>query len=140
MPPVEEPVGEPVAELAEEEAEEAVVPPVAEEVEEVEEVEAKEPAIREAEEMVAARPDDHRSRLALARAYRDSERWNDALAQYERLVKAGALMDAVIEDVEQVIAQQAADHATYLLLGDAYMKDGRLRKALAAYREAMARL
>ena len=90
--------------------------------------------------MVAARPDDHRSRLALARAYRDEERWDDALAQYGKLVKAGALVDAVIEDLEQVVAQQTANHATYLLLGDAYMKDGRLQQALDTYREAMARL
>lgn len=110
-----------------------VTPPVAEEV-------AEESALRQAEARVEADPHDHHSRLALARAYRDAARWADALAQYEQLVKAGALVDAVIADMEQVIEEQPADHTTYMVLGDAYMKDGRLQLALAAYREAMARL
>ena len=127
-PSVEEVIGE---EQAEEAAVEAVPAPVEE---------AEEPAIREAKARVAAQPGDHHGRLALARAYRDAERWNDALAQYEKLIKAGELVDAVIEDMEQVVEQRVADHATYILLGDAYVKDGRLQKALAAYKEAMARL
>jgi tetratricopeptide (TPR) repeat protein len=101
---------------------------------------AEETAIREAEALVAARPSDHHSRLALARLYRDAARWDAARAQYEKLVKAGALVDAVIEDIEQVMEQHPADYATCLLLGDAYMKDGRLQKALNAYREAMSKL
>ena len=145
---VEEEAAVTEAVVSEEMAAEIVAPVLGEEVEaekvvaaEAEAVlSAEETAIREAEALVAARPSDHHGRLALARLYRDAARWDAARAQYEKLVKAGALVDAVIADIELAMEQQPADYATCLLLGDAYMKDGRLQKALNAYREAMSRL
>ncbi|RMF35143.1 MAG: tetratricopeptide repeat protein, partial [Chloroflexi bacterium] len=60
-----------------------------------------------------------------------------SLAEYSHLIGSSALLEAVIADLEQAVQQQPQSSHVHLTLGDAYMKDGQLQKALAAYRQAL---
>lgn len=126
--------------------EEAPPPPIEEMLEEeprVEEVAAvAEPlsVIERHQSRLADQPGDHQTRLALARAYGEEGEVKEALEHYRRLVKSAALLDEVIADLVGVATERPDDHAILTLLGDAYVKDGRLQEALEAYRKAMAEL
>ena len=89
---------------------------------------------------LADQPGDHETRLALARAYREGGEVEGALEHYRRLVNSAALLDEVIADLVGVATERPDDHAILTLLGDAYVKDGRLQEALEAYRKAMTEL
>ncbi|TKJ31453.1 MAG: hypothetical protein CEE40_01305 [Chloroflexi bacterium B3_Chlor] len=79
-------------------------------------------------------PRDHRTRLALARVHSREGELDQAVSQYEVILSYGQLFEEVIEDLE-AMADRARDHlATHELLADAYMKGGRLQKALDKYR------
>ena len=79
-------------------------------------------------------PRDHSTRLALARAYSREGQLDQAVSQYEAVLSYGQLFEEVIDDLE-AMADEARDHlATHELLADAYMKGGRLQKALDKYR------
>ncbi|MBC8253585.1 MAG: hypothetical protein H8E35_06105 [Ardenticatenia bacterium] len=79
-------------------------------------------------------------RLALARAALKSGSWPQALSIYTTLVNSAELLDGVIDDLEEGIRNHPEDFAGYQMIGDAYMKDGRLPSALQAYRTALAKL
>jgi cytochrome c-type biogenesis protein CcmH/NrfG len=80
-------------------------------------------------------PNDHDSRLRLARALRDKGNWADSVAQYETLVENLALLDAVSSDLAASTHPRARR-----LLGDIYMRQGRLQEALDTYRGALNQL
>ena len=84
-------------------------------------------------------PRDAAERLALARAAAESS-WSQALSVYESLVSSADLLSTVIADLEEGIRRHPDDYAGYQLVGDAYMKEGRLPEALRAYRTALAKL
>jgi tetratricopeptide (TPR) repeat protein len=63
-----------------------------------------------------------------------------AMKHYEKLVQSGQLVDAVIEDLEELARTHPDDHTVYQLLGDAYMKDGRLQRALETYQLALTKV
>jgi cytochrome c-type biogenesis protein CcmH/NrfG len=52
------------------------------------------------------------------------------------VIRAGKLLDSVTADLEGHVGQWP-DASTQRVLGDAYMKDGRLQKALDTYRRAL---
>jgi tetratricopeptide (TPR) repeat protein len=85
-------------------------------------------------------PEDSDARLAMARAALNAGDWSEALMIYETLVSSSELLDSVIEDMQAGVRRHAEDAAGYQLLGDAFMKDGRLQDALKAYRTALAQL
>ncbi len=79
-------------------------------------------------------PQDHEARLDLARAYSKERDLDQAAFHYSEIVSSGSILDEVIDDLEAA-ADDAPDHLpTHELLADAYMKDGRLQKALDKYR------
>jgi tetratricopeptide (TPR) repeat protein len=121
--PVEEPPG----------AEEIAVPAVEEPVEAV----VEEPSrIDELEAQLRARPRDYGSRLELARLRCDGQDWNAALDQYEKLISARKLLSDVCGDLE-AMAEEDVDRARlYQLLGDVYMQQDQLDRALEMYRLA----
>jgi tetratricopeptide (TPR) repeat protein len=84
-------------------------------------------------------PRDAAERLTMARAAAMSS-WSQALAVYESLVSSADLLSTVIADLEEGIRKHPDDYAGYQLVGDAYMKDGRLPDALRAYRTALTKL
>jgi cytochrome c-type biogenesis protein CcmH/NrfG len=103
------------------------------------ELETREVEVRPfAEQMIYLRehPRDYETWLELARAqWQINDRWG-ALESYGQIVRAGKLLDQVIPDLETCLEQWP--HITaQRLLGDAYMKDGRLSEALHTYRRAL---
>ncbi|MDX1687010.1 MAG: tetratricopeptide repeat protein [Candidatus Promineifilaceae bacterium] len=113
-----------------------------EEVESVTEEEA--PPIEE--EMPAPGPlppaatlDLDQERLESARAALDAGDVEAAVSDYRALLDAGEGMNALIAEMEiQVAAHKQA--SLHELLGDTYMRNGQLQKALDAYRQALDQL
>jgi NAD-dependent oxidoreductase involved in siderophore biosynthesis len=83
-----------------------------------------------------ADPDDHEVRLALARAYRDEKKPNNAFEQFQTLVSSGHLVQELLSDLEGLCASHANDARWHQLLGDAYVRTNQLADALNAYRAA----
>ncbi len=113
-------------------------PPVVEEMVEeapTEVIEEAPPTIEGYLDRLAAEPQDHEARLGLARAYLAQGEPDEALTHYRAIIHSEAtLIGEVIEDLEAA-AQEAPHHLpTQQLLGDAYMKGGRLQEALEKYR------
>jgi tetratricopeptide (TPR) repeat protein len=142
-PAVAEPASLPVEETPVPITEELEAPPELEEVVPAE----PEPPIVVAEEVVtgipafrrqlAAEPDDHITRLALARALTDDGILDEALDKYDELVAAGQELDGVAVDLEEVVRSSPRNTLARRVLGDAYMKQNRLGEALEAYRQAL---
>ncbi|MCX7682758.1 MAG: tetratricopeptide repeat protein, partial [Anaerolineae bacterium] len=81
-------------------------------------------------------PRDYDAWLELAKLLGQTGKWDEALEAYSHLVRTGQLLEDVISDLERR-AEQRADPATWRVLGDAYMKGGRLQEALEVYRRAL---
>jgi thioredoxin-like negative regulator of GroEL len=116
--------------------------PIAEEI--VEEAPVEEVPLTTIEgylDRLAAEPQDHEARLGLARAYLAQGERDQALTHYRTIIHSEAtLIGEVIEDLEAA-AQETPEHLpTQQLLGDAYMKSGRLEEALEKYRWLRERL
>jgi tetratricopeptide (TPR) repeat protein len=87
-------------------------------------------------EQLKTRPRDTNLRLELARLYVAEQDWDAALAQYGKLVSARKQLPDVIQDLEP-LEQTGVDRAQlYQLLGDAYMHQDQLDRALQMYRQA----
>jgi len=83
-----------------------------------------------------AHPRDYEGWLALARALWQAGQRDEALEAYSRLIRPGRLLDGVIADLEGYVRQRP-DVSLQRVLGDAYMKVGRLQEALSLYRRAL---
>jgi len=81
-------------------------------------------------------PRDYKARLALARALWQAGEQQEALEAYTRVIRFGKSLENVISDLE-VYLEQRPDVSIQRVLGDAYMKDGRLQEALDVYRRAL---
>jgi len=128
-PVIEEVPGVPEMEIAGP-LEEAVAPPEAPTVEVPAEPFAAERAY------LKEHPRDYEAWLSLARALWQAGEQGEALEAYTRVIRAGKFLDSVIADLEEHVEQQP-DASTQRVLGDAYMKDGRLQEALNIYRQAL---
>ncbi len=128
VPEEEEVVPEAIVEEVEEEVPEAVVEEVVAEEAEVP------PTIDGLLERLASHPEDHQARLGLVRLYLAQGEREEALPHLRGLVREGQLLQDAIQELEAV-AQEAPEHLpTQQLLGDAYMKAGRLEEAIEKYR------
>lgn len=75
------------------------------------------------------------SQLVQARAYRNADRMDDALREYEYVIsRSPRLVPEVIMDLESLVASGEAPLDAHRLLGDAYTRAGRLNDALERYR------
>ena len=129
--------------------EEEIAGPAAEAPEAEEEAEALEPAragleaptpfIGQALERLEMRPDDHEMRLALARAWKDENRFERAEEHDELLIQADQYLESIVRDLEAAVSEPESAQQAWILLGDAYMKQGRLSDAMQAYRKALGR-
>ena len=79
---------------------------------------------------------DHHARLAFARALVEANEEAESLAAYAILVDRGKLLEDVIADLEQC-SERRGTSEVLRVLGDAYMKDGKLEDALNIYRKAL---
>ena len=85
-------------------------------------------------------PNDYTSRLGLARALRDQQQTVPGLDQYETLINASQQLQDVVNDLRGLVGEQAELPRVSRLLGDAFMRQGRLQEALDAYRNALNKL
>ena len=65
-------------------------------------------------------------------------RLDEATDQFKELIASGSGMMTLIAELEQAVDNHPQAPAFSQLLGDAYMRNGQLQKALAAYRGALA--
>lgn len=74
---------------------------------------------------------------------RDLEQAGDletSLSEYEGLIRANQALDAVVEDLSQLLRSYRTVPAVYRVLGDGLMRQGKLQAALNTYREALNQL
>ena len=60
----------------------------------------------------------------------------EALSNYEQLVKQGEMVDETIHDLREAIDRYPMEIPLYQLLGDAYMRTNHLQDAIDAYTKA----
>ncbi len=92
------------------------------------------------QQRLSAVPDDHPTRLTLARALWAAGENAQSLGQYETLIEASQLLPEVIGDLIQLLQSRPREARLHRLLGDAYLRHGRLKEALHAYRRALEQL
>jgi hypothetical protein len=85
-------------------------------------------------------PNDHETRLKLARELEKQGSVNASLEHYETLIESSAALDVVSTDLATVISRVPAHPKVRRLLGDTYMRQGRLQEALDTYRGALDQL
>jgi cytochrome c-type biogenesis protein CcmH/NrfG len=60
----------------------------------------------------------------------------DALVEYGKMVKKKRLLDEIIYDLREALDDYPIDISVWQMLGDAYMRAGRLQEAIDAYTNA----
>ncbi|MBN1877438.1 MAG: hypothetical protein JXA33_24660, partial [Anaerolineae bacterium] len=86
---------------------------------------------------VTQEKDDYFAHLALARALWNQGDVKTSMTHYTRLIEASELTDDVINDLNQYAAQVQPNIYLLRALGDVYMKEGMINKALETYNQAM---
>lgn len=95
------------------------------------------PELAALQEYVRSHPRDYGARLALARQLWDAGLHDESAEAYSRALRSAKLAEEVLADVEAHARERPADPAVRRVLGDAYMRVGRLEEALATYRSAL---
>ena len=83
-----------------------------------------------------ADPDNDTLRLAIARMSEQTGALEQALSEYKHLLRRGALVDPVADDLQELLAAHtdpAMLRRLHRLLGDAYMKQDRFNEAMDEY-------
>jgi tetratricopeptide (TPR) repeat protein len=109
----------------------SAVPPAAPEAESAPEPEAAAPLQR-----LPAPENMDADQLESARAALDAGDMDGALGVYQKLLEAGKGLNVVIGDLE-LAAEGGYEPALCRVLGDAYMQNGQLNRALEVYRKAL---
>lgn len=81
-------------------------------------------------------PENHVLRLAVARMSEQTNDLEQAMVHYRHLIRRNALADQVVDDLMLMIESQSDTpllQRLHRLLGDAYMKQGRLSDAMQEY-------
>ncbi|VAW35003.1 Cell division protein FtsK, partial [hydrothermal vent metagenome] len=77
------------------------------------------------------------AQLTVAQDALANGRLDEAISQFKQLVTAGSGMMTIIAELEQAAGANPQKPAFHQVLGDAYMRNGQLQKALASYRSAL---
>jgi tetratricopeptide (TPR) repeat protein len=97
-----------------------------------------EPAAKSPAPVPAAAADiDVDSTLSSARESVTRDAVDDALHNYEQLIRANAALDNVENDLAKLTEKHKKNPAVFRLLGDAKMRQGKLQDALDIYRRAL---
>jgi hypothetical protein len=88
----------------------------------------------------APRPAPVSASLEAARASSQSGDLETSLAQYEALIRSSVELEAVVEDLSNMVRVHKGNPAVYRVLGDGLMRQGKLQAALDTYREALNQL
>ncbi|MBN1315161.1 MAG: tetratricopeptide repeat protein, partial [Anaerolineales bacterium] len=124
------------------------------EIEEPEPIPYKEPELKEIEpesiepisdeqdlrEVEIALPLDYGSRLTLARTLLEKDELEEALVEYNELIIAEHELDQVLKDLKKAVTSRPEHVKTWQLLGDVYMLQDDLERALDAYHKALEQL
>ncbi len=89
---------------------------------------------------LAADPGDHATRLALARRLLLDNNTAASLNHYEALAFAEVLLPDLERDLRALVQRQPALPQARRVLGDVFMREGRLQEALETYRAALEQL
>jgi hypothetical protein len=101
---------------------------------------AEAPAAPELEKRGDELPVDVDEQLLSAQTARDKGDIGESMRIYDSLITSGTYLDKIIEDMQQAIKSQPSNPWLYQVMGDAMLKDGRLKNALEAYRQALEKL
>ncbi len=74
--------------------------------------------------------------LTKAREFLEAGKLEEALPSYQQWIESGQNIPQVIEDLEKAIYRHPIDIDLWQLLGDAFMQDNQIQKALDAYTKA----
>ncbi|MCS7283969.1 MAG: tetratricopeptide repeat protein [Anaerolineae bacterium] len=85
-------------------------------------------------------PERVKPSLTLARELWQNGQHAASLDVYSGLLKRGEDLEEILTDIQARLAERPGDPVVLRILGDVYMRLGRLADALAAYREALERL
>ncbi|MCP4418771.1 MAG: hypothetical protein GY805_19315, partial [Chloroflexi bacterium] len=77
------------------------------------------------------------AQLGVAQDAMSDGRLDDAVSQFKQLVTAGSGMMTIISELEHAAEDNPQKPIFYQVLGDAYMRNGQLQKALISYRSAL---
>ncbi len=92
-------------------------------------------------EPVEEAPEDTESLLQVARSHLEAGNVDGSVEHYHRLVHGPAGVPAeAVEDLEDLVQRASDQLEIQQLLGDAYMRTGRLQEALHLYREVRSQL
>jgi hypothetical protein len=83
---------------------------------------------------------DVSARLASAREHLRNLAFRDSAREYEQLVQVPELRGELIQELEETVSEHPDHYELHQVLGDAYVHEGQLQKALQAYREALHKL
>jgi hypothetical protein len=89
---------------------------------------------------VAVAQIDAASVLSAARSRVQAGDIEGGLSQYEQLVRANSSLQETVDDLSKVAEKTKNSPALYRVLGDAYMRTGKLQAALDTYRKALNQL
>lgn len=89
---------------------------------------------------LAQDPNDHVTRLDLARQLGTEEKIGECLGQYETLVFANTMLDDLAVDLTALVQDNPSVPQARRVLGDVLMRQGRLQDALKLYRSALEQL
>ncbi len=89
---------------------------------------------------VAAQNIDVAATLRDARAHATSNNLDASLPHYERLIRANAVLDDVVDDLTKLVDKFKTNPAVHRVLGDTLMRQGKLQAALDTYRKALNQL
>ncbi len=78
--------------------------------------------------------------LASARAMIENNDMESGLQDYERVVRANGALDEVASDLNKLAQSNPNNPAIYRILGDCFMRQGKLQAALDTYRQALNQL
>jgi len=80
---------------------------------------------------------DYEVWLALARKLWQVDLYHESLEAYSRVLRSSKWLKEVVADMELHVGECPSDPVVRRVLGDAYMREGRLAEALDAYRMAL---
>jgi tetratricopeptide (TPR) repeat protein len=83
---------------------------------------------------------DTETRLAWARTRLSEGALDESAQEYEQLVQEPDLANELVGELEDAVQSNPKHHALQRVLGDAYMRTGKLQQALEAYRQALSKL
>ena len=87
-------------------------------------------------QQLKANPRNYALRLELARLYGEERDWSAALTHYQKLISARKFLPAVLKELGLLLHEEVDQPRVYQLMGDAYMQQDDLDKALETYRLA----